>query len=668
MLSRKFFAIPFLLLLLTPLAGDASGTCQSNQDVFFKQTMSQQLSVPIGYSALGDMDGDGKKDLVGVTVSTQRRTDPVNIVFYKRSANGFDIAPVVTSVGSGFNTTGLELIDIDNDGKRDLVNINSDGGNITVTSYLGNGSGGFTLGVATNLGYYFSNRSFGDLDGDGKPDLVAGFSGSLSYHLQQANGTFGPSNSLAPTGLGFVRDFNNDGKNDVLVWSSTIRYVLYNQGNAQFTAGPNIPIVPAFFIGDFKDLNGDGRLDFVTNTYSVGNNAAVALHFGQANGGFTVTEKLMDPAAIGSTGIGDADGDGDSDLLIFGQKAYAVGTNDGSGQFTMSVNPAPQDTVVFIGNLPATLDDFNGDGRVDLISMNRDRIFKEMPDVVKIRENTCTRIGQTKFVDFDGDGQTDLSYFRPSDGTWLYRSTRTNSDVSIQFGTTGDVTVPQDYDGDSMTDRAIFRPSTGDWYLKRSTTGDVSQVHWGANGDKPVPSDYDGDGKADIAVYRPSNGSWWILKSSDGNYTVYNFGISEDVPVPMDYDGDGKSDVAVFRPSSGYWWIQKSIGGYYVVKWGIGTDKPIPGDYDNDGIADLAVYRPSERVWYLFRLRDNVWKFFLFGSDQTDVVVPITRPAYGLNIAIYRPGVQELWEDTQSTRVYNGFGNNKIVSTILPQN
>ncbi len=66
--------------------------------------------------------------------------------------------------------------------------------------------------------------------------------------------------------------------------------------------------------------------------------------------------------------------------------------------------------------------------------------------------------------------------------------------------------VPGDYDGDGNTDVAIYRPSDGVWYIK-----DQSFWQWGGQaGDVPVPGDYDGDGHTDVAVYRPSDGVWYV--------------------------------------------------------------------------------------------------------------------------------------------------------------
>ncbi|MBW8009953.1 MAG: hypothetical protein FVQ83_01750 [Chloroflexi bacterium] len=184
-------------------------------------------------------------------------------------------------------------------------------------------------------------------------------------------------------------------------------------------------------------------------------------------------------------------------------------------------------------------------------------------------------------ADFDADGDTDVSVFRPSNGSW-YTST---AGLLATFGIAGDIPVPQDYDGDGDADIVVYRPSNGRWYFYGG-----GSVGFGITGDIPMPCDYDGDGDADIAIYRPSNGRWYV---KDQGYTAY--GIAGDIPVPGDYDGDGDCDVAIYRPSNGRWYVQGQ--GYSA--WGIPGDIPVPGDYDGDGDFDVAIYRPSNGRWYV---------------------------------------------------------------------
>ena len=52
-----------------------------------------------------------------------------------------------------------------------------------------------------------------------------------------------------------------------------------------------------------------------------------------------------------------------------------------------------------------------------------------------------------------------------------------------------------DFDGDGKTDLSVFRPSEGNWYLNQSTDG-FAALHWGIATDVLTPADYDGDGKS----------------------------------------------------------------------------------------------------------------------------------------------------------------------------
>ena len=118
-----------------------------------------------------------------------------------------------------------------------------------------------------------------------------------------------------------------------------------------------------------------------------------------------------------------------------------------------------------------------------------------------------------------------------------------------------------DYNGDGTTDITVFRPVNGFWYIRNQVT-----CQWGLSSDIPVPGDYNGDGSTDIAVFRPANGFWYVK-----DQTTCQWGLSSDIPVPGDYNGDGAIDIAVFRPANGFWYVKDQAA----CQWGLCDDIPL---------------------------------------------------------------------------------------------
>jgi uncharacterized delta-60 repeat protein len=254
-------------------------------------------------------------------------------------------------------------------------------------------------------------------------------------------------------------------------------------------------------------------------------------------------------------------------------------------------------------------------------------------------------------LDFDGDGKSDLSVFRPGNGVW-YLNQSANGFSATQFGLSTDKIAPADYDGDGRTDIAVFRD--GAWYLLRSQLG-FTAIQFGQAGDVPVPADYDGDNRADVAVFR--NGVWFILQSSNSNFRAVQFGIASDKAVPADFDGDGKTDVAVYR--AGVWyWLRSSDGGFRVAQFGASDDKPVAGDYDGDGKTDLAVFRPGTGYWYILRSADNNFFAAPFGL-ATDILTPADYDGDGrADIAVYRGGAWYVLQSSNGNVSFRQFGSN----------
>jgi subtilisin-like proprotein convertase family protein len=270
---------------------------------------------------------------------------------------------------------------------------------------------------------------------------------------------------------------------------------------------------------------------------------------------------------------------------------------------------------------------------------------------------------QKSRADFDGDGRTDLSVFRPTEGNW-YLNRSTDGFSAVQFGVAGDTIVPGNYDADGKTDVAVWRPATGTWYLLRSTGGFAS-IQFGQNGDIPQPGNYDVDAEDELMVFRPSNGTWYSININGTGFSAIQFGQNGDIPVSGDYDADGQEDCAVFRPSTATWYLRNSNGSSTQAQFGITTDLPVPADYNGDSKDDLAVFRPSNGTWYIARptgVPAQNFDSYQFGANG-DVPVPGDYDGDGKDDrAVYRNGTWFLSRSTSGFAAPNfGLGTDRAV-------
>ena len=322
--------------------------------------------------ALGDVNGDGKLDLVTANYGA----NSVTVLLGNRDGTFTAAAGSPVAVGTG--PVFVALGDLNGDGKLDLVTGNINSNNVTVL--LGNGSGTFTAAsgspVAVGLSPY--TVAVGDVNGDGKLDLVTANEGSntVTVLLGNGDGTFTVA-AGSPVAVGSfpysvtVGDVNGDGKLDLTTVNSGSNNVtvLLGNGDGTFTAPGGSPaVVSNSVFGALGDVNGDGKLDLVTANYG-SNNVTVLL--GNGNGTFTAASGS--PVTVGfapnSVALGDVNGDGKLDLVVANgdSNTLTVMLGIGDGTFTAAAG-----SPVAVGSGPhsVALGDLNGDGKLDLVAAN----------------------------------------------------------------------------------------------------------------------------------------------------------------------------------------------------------------------------------------------------------------------------------------------------------
>ncbi len=308
--------------------------------------------------------------------------------------------------------------DVNGDGKLDIVFGNS-GGPSEV--YLNDGQGRFTPTAAPidPAGADMTNVALGDLNGDGTLDIVLGNAGKPSQvYLNDGQGGFTPTTApLNPTGrptwMVALGDLNGDGTLDILLNNGGVSQVYLNDGQGNFapTAAPLNPTGNPTHSIALGDVNGDGTLDIVLGNY--GEPSQVYLNDGQ--GRFTPIVAPLNPTGnqTESIALGDVNGDGTLDIVLgnYGEPSQ-VYLNDGHGRFTPTaapLNPA--------GNAAQSVawGDMDGDGDLDLAVGNSGQ-----PNQVYRNDNgllTASAVwsspesddtSSVAWGDMDGNGSLDL--------------------------------------------------------------------------------------------------------------------------------------------------------------------------------------------------------------------------------------------------------------------
>ncbi len=352
-------------------------------------------------------------------------------------------------------TPAVEVVvagDFNGDGRADLA-VSDGSTGYQIRLLRGNGDGTFQTRATGVVGY---PEAVGDFNGDGRLDLVARSADSSSLILLRGNGdgsfqsatlsTPMPGKQKGVAGAVEVGDMNNDGHLDLVVGGIVGR--TSSRHGSKVAGGPSgggFDVYINVFLGQgdgsfrrsdteagygpaLGDFNRDGRTDVLVGP---------VLLLGNGDG------TLKPPASIANGGgdvAGDFNGDGILDLL----RSYnpsdddpntyvflSLGNGDATFQPSFLAFTVPGDTF-----LPV-VGDFNGDGRLDVVTSNSGTFDVPRREVRVLLSNgdgsfqpaqtyaAGTIVRGALTADFNGDGRLDLAALGGNnvsvllnDGTW----------------------------------------------------------------------------------------------------------------------------------------------------------------------------------------------------------------------------------------------------------
>jgi hypothetical protein len=323
-------------------------------------------------AAIGDVNNDGLNDVVVATTDKAFVNEPDDdhkVHVFLQQANGDLLLSAKYDVTGAFyvyQPTSVDIGDLNNDGRNDIV-VNT---NNAIGIFLQNSSGTMDPMVT-----YPSTSSYrvrvGDFNSDGRQDVVS-LASNVDVFLQNSSGTMNPSVAYVVTHGGNddleVGDVNNDGRQDIVILSGkTLGILLQNSSGTMnspvYYVLTDAPITNGVAVGD---INGDGR-DDVAVTY----NYNVAAFYQNVSGTLDAPVNYASSGDTKPVDIGDVNGDGLGDVVSAGGPTLEVHLQGSNG----SLLPYELYTIPYETHYPLhslEIGDINNDGANDVVLANNE--------------------------------------------------------------------------------------------------------------------------------------------------------------------------------------------------------------------------------------------------------------------------------------------------------
>ncbi len=354
--------------------GPAGGTAPSITQMNIFNEQPGWLGVTLDF-----LDSDGNVATVTGTLYSAQNT-----------LIGSDTASISGAAGitSGTITGNLDFSSLTRgDYSLSIYLTDSSGLQSNVVSKSISAEGGF--GTAVNYPnpsnyLYLGNTAIGDLNGDGRNDIVA-IQGSnntglvLIYYQNASGGIDNPvslNTDVLPSGVA-IADVNNDGKADLILCGlgknvligHLGRIVVYLQDPAtgQLMAPMEYTVSADYNLHSLvvADLNADGKNDVAVVAPQVGADSYISIFF-QNDTGSLNPEVAYGKGIVGYDSdfeVADMDNDGKNDIILKDvQNQLTISKQVSPGVF----NSAPDQYAVQIGHI--VVGDLNGDGHNDVFA------------------------------------------------------------------------------------------------------------------------------------------------------------------------------------------------------------------------------------------------------------------------------------------------------------
>jgi hypothetical protein len=314
------------------------------------------MNAPSGYYpqslATGDLDGDGKPDMVMINSNL-----PDVIVYQNVSTVGhLTMTQLPPLAETGYGDNWVAIGDLNGDGKPEIVVAELSSSTLAIfpnTSSVGSISFGTPITVYLPSAYKPYAVAIADLDGDGKPDLAfTDLDNALFSVCRNTTATTGGTISFAthvdfaagnnPQGLA-IGDLDNDGRSDIVVANNSDNTLsIYRNtgaaGSISFATTTQVTGQGPWTV-QIADMNGDGKLD-VVGVSNGSSNISIHQNTGSGPGTITLTANVdyASSYAPADVRLVDIDGNGTPDIAALNQSDIA---GDGNGDISVFLNQSP---------------------------------------------------------------------------------------------------------------------------------------------------------------------------------------------------------------------------------------------------------------------------------------------------------------------------------------